>query len=207
MAMADSFPVLVKTLTFNAPKMLIYSPLVGGLKNENAQKMINHTILLHVQALIKKQNYYENASQTEVSGSYDLKNNQKQVLSLTLNNFAYTQHAAHGMTYLKGLTFDTNTGKEYMLKDLFKEGSPYVKVLSDLIAVQIKRRDITLLNEFPGIKPNQDFYIADKCLVIFFQLYEITAYVYGFPMFPISVYEISDIIDEKGPLGKMLPSD
>ena len=45
--------------------------------------------------------------------------------------------------------------------------------------------------------------MADKALVIYFQLYDITPYVFGFPMFPISVYEIQDIIDENGPLGRM----
>ncbi|WP_368073024.1 RsiV family protein [Virgibacillus salinus] len=53
------------------------------------------------------------------------------------------------------------------------------------------------------MQPDQDFYIADKALVIYFQLYEITPYVFGFPMFPISVYAIKDIINEDGPLGRM----
>ena len=61
-----------------------------------------------------------------------------------------------------------------------------------------------MINEFTTIRPEQDYYIADKALVIYFQLYELTPYAYGFPYFPISVYEIQDIIDENGPLGRML---
>jgi hypothetical protein len=68
---------------------------------------------------------------------------------------------------------------------------------------QIVERKIQLITDFTVIKPNQDYYIADKSLVIYFQLYEITPYVYGFPMFPISVYDIQNIIDEMGPLGRM----
>lgn len=203
----DQLPVQVSTVPFKAPNVLIYYPIIQGLQNQRAQHKINNSILTNVQQLIKKQDYYEHPRETEVSGYYELKNNQRRILSLTLSNFAYTQHAAHGMTYLKGLTFDVNSGKSYTLKDLFKPGSPYVKTLSDIIALQIKRRDITLLDKFTGIKPDQDFYIADKCLVVFFQLYEITAYVYGFPMFPISVYELQDIINEDGPLGKMIPGN
>lgn len=86
---------------------------------------------------------------------------------------------------------------------MFKPGSDYVKRLSALIQEQIKVRDIQLLNEFTAIRPDQDFYLADKSIVIYFQLYELTAYVYGFPMFPISVYELQDIIDENGPLGRL----
>ncbi|WP_342669952.1 hypothetical protein [Pseudobacillus wudalianchiensis] len=38
---------------------------------------------------------------------------------------------------------------------------------------------------------------------MYFQLYEITPYVFGFPMFLISVYNLQDIIDENGLLGRM----
>ena len=66
-----------------------------------------------------------------------------------------------------------------------------------------KHRDIQLLNEFTAIQTNQDFYIADKVLVIYFQLYEITPYVEGLPMFAISVFDLIDIIDENSPLSRM----
>jgi hypothetical protein len=89
------------------------------------------------------------------------------------------------------------------LRDLFKPGSNYVERLSAIVAAQIKARNIETLFGFTSIKPNQDFYIADKTLVIYFQLYDITLYVFGFPMFPISVYEIQDIINEEGPLARM----
>lgn len=91
----------------------------------------------------------------------------------------------------------------YSLKDLFKPSSPYVERLSAIVAQQIKERDIGLLSPFTGIAADQSFYIADKTLVLYFQLYELTPYVFGFPFFPISVYELSDIIDEDGPLGIM----
>lgn len=107
------------------------------------------------------------------------------------------------MTYIKSLTFDLKKGGLCKLEDLFKPGSDYVKKLSFLIDAQIKQRNIQLLSDFTVIRPDQDFYIADKALVVYFQLYEITPYVFGFPMFPISVYDIQDIIDEEGPLGRM----
>jgi hypothetical protein len=111
------------------------------------------------------------------------------------------------MTIIKGLTFDTKNGDAYELEDLFKPESDYVKVLSDIVAQQIKDRGIELLGEFTGIRPDQDFYIADKSLVLFFQLYEITPYYMGLQYFPISVYQIQDIIDQEGPLGIMTMGD
>jgi hypothetical protein len=152
-------------------------------------------------ALLKQQGYFENPM-TEVVGQYETKTNQRGVLSLSISNYAFAG-GAHGLTIIKSLTFDMQTGRLYQLADLFKPGSDYVRRLSGIVALQIKERQIDLLGEFTGIRPDQDFYIADKCLVIYFQLYEITPYVFGFPMFPISVYQIEDIIDEQGPLGKM----
>lgn len=62
---------------------------------------------------------------------------------------------------------------------------------------------LQLIHDFTVIQANQDFYIADKVLVVYFQLYETTPYAFGFPMFPISVFNIQDIIGENGPLGQM----
>lgn len=41
-------------------------------------------------------------------------------------------------------------------------------------------------------------------LVVFFQRYEIGPRPLGYPMFPISIYDLQDIIDEKGSLGIMI---
>ena len=125
------------------------------------------------------------------------------MLSLSLIVYSFSG-GAHGITVIKSLSFDVMSGKKYEIGDLFRRNSNYIMRLSDIIKEQIAQRKIPLLNPFISIVPDQDFYIADKCLVVYFQLYELTAYVYGFTYFPNSVYEIQNIIDENGPLGKML---
>ncbi|MBG9546292.1 hypothetical protein ABE25_00385 [Cytobacillus firmus] len=185
------------------PTKVVYYPRVSGMQNKQLQEFINNTILRQNQQLINEQTGNMDTTVVDLYGYYEIKNNQRNVLSLSLNNYVYHYHAAHGMTVIKSLTFDLQKGKQAALKDLFKPGSDYVKRISDLIAVQIKKRDIPLLVDFTAIKADQDFYIADKALVVYFQLYEITPYAYGFPMFPISVYDLQDIIDENGPLGRM----
>ena len=99
--------------------------------------------------------------QTDVTAHYELKTNERGVLSLTLWNYAFSG-GAHGLTIQNALTFNTETGKAYALKDLFKPGSDYVAKLSAIIEAEIKTRDIPLLVEFNSIRPDQDFYIADK---------------------------------------------
>lgn len=199
------FPVNTQTFRLGyGPNKTVFFPQVFGMHNFQLQHNINQAIFQQTQALIREQVSNMPSSVVEMIGSYELKNNQRNVLSLSLSNYTYHDQAAHGLTIIKSLNFDLEKGKQDQFKDLFKQGSDYVGRLSELIAKQIKERDIPILGEFEGIRPDQDFYIADKSLVIYFQLYEITPYAYGFPMFPISVYDIQDIIDENSSLGRML---
>lgn len=195
-------PVNIRPQKLVQPRMDISYPVVEVVGNPIAQQRMNNAIIRLVYQMIGEQGYYQNPM-TQVSGYYEVKTNQKGILSLSIYNYAYSG-GAHGLTIQKALTFEIKTGRVYQLKDLFKPKVDYVKRLSDMIKKQIKERDMVLLEEFNAIRPDQDFYIADKALVIYFQLYELVAYAFGFPYFPISVYEIQDIIDEQGPLGVML---
>ena len=202
--MDQALPVSIQTMMIRQQGTTIYYPQVIGLPNTNVQEMINQTIVKLVQTLMQEQYKQQDAdSFVEMLGLYEIKTNERNILSISLSNYAYAFQHANGLTLMKSLTFDVQTGKSYQLKDLFKPGSDYVKVLSDIVQKQIKARDIQLLNGFPGISPNQDFYIADKALVLYFQAIEITPHYVGLPMFPISVFELQTIIDENGPLGQM----
>ena len=191
------YPVMVNTLKMKDENFEVDYPQVSCLMNPSAQEIINRAIINNVYELIQKQSPFE-----EMDGTYELKNNDKGVLSLTLINYAFAG-GAHGNTIVKGLNFDVETGHIYTLPELFKPGSDYIKKISEIIKVQIKERSLPTLGDFTEINPNQDFYIADRCLVIFFQLYEITPYFVGIPYFPISIYELEDIINENGPLQRM----
>ncbi|MFD1851528.1 DUF3298 and DUF4163 domain-containing protein [Oceanobacillus bengalensis] len=202
--MPISLPVSIQTLEHNGGvNKNIYYPQAFHMDNHTLQRNINHAIIHEVQTLINQQIEDMPSTVVEMLGTYELKNNQRNVLSLTLTNYTYHYHAAHGMTYINALTFDLEKGKKSELEDLFKPNSNYRERLSAIIKRQIKQREIALLDDFTIIKPDQDFYVADKTLVIYFQLYELTAYAFGFPMFPISVYDIQDIINEDGPLGRL----
>lgn len=202
--MSLSFPVNISTVSVSTNQdIIVYYPQVFNYQNQELEGFINNTIMDQVQQLVDQQINNMPTQVIEMLGTYEIKNNQRNVFSLSLSNYTYHDHAAHGMTYIKSLTFDLQEGKLCELEDLFQQGSDYIERLSTLIKLQIKQREIQLLDEFNAILPNQDFYVADKVLVIYFQLYEITPYYYGFPMFPISVYDLQDIINENGPLGRM----
>lgn len=195
-------PVSIKTYQVLRDKLQLLYPAVEKHMPYTAELAMNTAIVNAVNKQLHEQGYPQNPL-TDVTAHYELKTNERGILSLTLWNYAFSG-GAHGLTIQNALTFNTETGKAYALKDLFKPGSDYVAKLSAIIKAELKTRDIPLLVEFNHIKPDQDFYIADKALVIYFQVYELAAYVYGFLYFPISVYAIQDIIAEDGPLGKML---
>jgi hypothetical protein len=207
-------PVIVLTRKISVPNQNadISYPVVTGMQDLAVQQKINSDIVSLVNRLISLQvnqliSQGYNKLVLSITGWYEIKTNERGVLSLTIGNYTIANPAAHGLTIIKSLTFDTGTGKNYLLSEQFKVGSNYVKALSDIIRVQIKERDIQLLNGFSGIKPEQDYYISDKVLVIYFQQYEITAGYYGLPMFPVSVYQIQDIIREGSPLDKVAMGD
>ncbi|MBU5594308.1 DUF3298 and DUF4163 domain-containing protein [Amphibacillus sp. MSJ-3] len=205
--MRAGFPINIQTLKISdGPRKTVYYPQVIGVEKQSLARLINQAIVDQTQQLIDTQVANMPAIVEEMIGLYELKNNQRQVLSLSLSNYTYHHQAAHGLTIIKALTFDLKKERLCQLKDLFKPGSAYIEKLSHLINDQIKQREIPLLGEFEGVRPDQDFYIADKTLVIYFQLYDLAPYVFGFPMFPISVYDLQDMIKEDSPLGRMAAS-
>ena len=192
-----------KILQKAKPKINVYYPFVIGLANIQAEMKINSAIVSTLNSTMVELGYHDPNLQ-EMVGEFEIKTNERNILSLTLTVYAFTG-GAHGMTIVKALSFDVTTGQQYELKDLFKPDSDYVTVLSKIIEQKIKDWEIQLLEPFTQIRPDQDFYFADHSLVIYFQLYEITPYAWGFPYFPIPILDIQDIIQPGGPLEKLLP--
>lgn len=198
------FPVSIRTEKLkNTPvQATVYYPLVTDLENKDAELKINQAIVNLLNKLLIDQNYYD-PNLVELIANFEIKNNQRGILSLNLIVYSFTG-GAHGMTVVKSLTFDVKTGHSFTLAELFKPGSSYIKEISTIIKEDIKKWDVDLLNPFTEISPNQDFYIADTSIVIYFQLYEITPYYWGFPYFPIALLNLKNVIKQDGPLDKMM---
>ena len=182
---------------------ITYPVLVSGT-SAKVLNQINNAIFNLVNNITIQQGYFQEPALINVLGDFEIKTNERGILSLSIINYAYRFQAAHGMTIIKSLTFDIETGQSYQLNELFKPESDYLNILSEMVKKQVEERDLPIIDGFKPVRPDQDYYIADKALVIYYQLYEMTPYAYGFPYFPISVYDIQDIILEDGPLGRML---
>ncbi|WP_213423469.1 DUF3298 and DUF4163 domain-containing protein [Bhargavaea massiliensis] len=198
-------PVQIVThpVRMESPKIDLVYPQVTGLANPAAQSAINLEIVTEF-ALLLQQLGYGNQNLVEMTGYYEVKTNERDVLSLLLVVYSFTG-GAHGLTLAKALTFDVRTGKRYRLGDLFKPDSGYTEVLSGMIGGLIKEWEVPELEPFESISPGQDFYMADHSLTVFFQLYELTPYVYGFPYFPIPLKSLESIIADSGPASSLLP--
>lgn len=184
------------------PKVTVYYPFVIGLANPQAEMKINSYIVSTLNKTLVELGFHD-SNLLEMIGQFEIKNNQRNILSITLTVYSFTG-GAHGMTIVKSLSFDIATGRQYEIQDLFQTQSDYVTKLSAIIKERIKDWETPLLDEFTKIRNDQDFYFADHSLIIYFQLYEITPYVAGFPYFPIPILDIQNIIKPDGPLETLL---
>lgn len=194
-------PVMIQTHRYYIPTTDILYPMVIGLNNPAAQRKINEEIYNLMLEITSELRHPELT--TYITGSYEIKANERNFLSLTLGQLG-DFGGAHPMTIVRALNMDISTGKVYKLEELFKPDSDYVERISEIISQEIKERDIPILEKFKSIRTDQDFFIVDNNLIIFFQLYEISPYVVGFPYFSIPIYKLQDIIVEEGMLSRMM---
>lgn len=199
-------PVGIHMRKWRSPGISIAYPVVYGLPNPRAEERMNQIIGQAVSFLYDEQLKVQTGSNMEMTGHYEIKTNERGLLSLILTNYAYSYPMAHGFTVAKSLSFNINTGQTYSLADLFRKGADYVGLLSKLVSAQIKQRDLPLLQSFDSISPDQDFYLADKSLVLYYQLYQLSPYYAGLPMFPVIIYDLQAIAAENGPLDTLAAS-
>ncbi|GAB6929060.1 hypothetical protein JCM10914A_30430 [Paenibacillus sp. JCM 10914] len=194
-------PANIRTLTYTTPGVVIHYPQVSGLANPRAQEAINQRILLQLHEMERMQQQVQTGTNPQTTVTFEIKTNERGILSLVLTNYTYSEHMAHGYTIAKGLTFNIANGHAYALHELFRPGSNYQAVLTAEVQRQLQERNLPVLEDSDAtVSSDQDFYLADKALVIFYPLYAITPYYVGIPMFPISVYDLQDIATENGPI-------
>ncbi len=178
----------------------IFYPVVEGLKNKNVQDKINKELykkfVLDVEEEIannsdKKYKYYNTTY--VVKKFHDLLTIQK------YSEFYIDGDATKGDD---GAVFNISliNGKFYTLKDLFKEDADYITVLSNFVGEEVGMRimegsGIYKMDNFKGIREDQDFIPYMDRIGIFFRPSEILSYTETFPTFSITHDSIGDILD------------
>jgi len=165
-------------------------PQVDGLADGAVQNKINTQIDNEVHTF--KEPLSDKSHSVDIR--YLLEFNKNNILSLTLAESHYRKLAAHPMHYMKAMTMNTKTGQVYQLVDLFKVNSDYQSRLTAIINQQIVDKNLHLLKPFEGVKMDQEFYLTADGLVIYYQLYYYTPYVYGILKFNIPYEQVADIM-------------
>lgn len=179
-------------------------PEISGLQSSAVQDSMNAFFSSRI-ATLKQQGYNNEkdlielirtgpagmpAWQSVVATDFYPGYNRNGFFSALLEDYLYAG-GAHGQTQRTGYTVNLQTGKVYTLKDLFKSDVDYITLLSAEVQKQIGEQGLSLLTPFTAIRPGQGFYISGNDLVVFFDQYEYTAYVAGFPEFRIPLASLS----------------
>ena len=123
--------------------------------------------------------------QYEAYSDYKITYNKDNILSIPITTYNFTG-GAHGMSYLKSFNYDLITGEILSLKDMFKDNIDYKKIVNDYINSEIEKNKDNYFSGkdgFNGISDNQEFYIDNNGIVVYFQLYDIAPYYVGIPKF------------------------
>ncbi len=138
-------------------------------------------------------------------GGFDIGFYMKNLLVLQRTGYDYPFGAAHGMPVMDYIHVDTKTGSFYQLEDLFKDGSNYTGVLSEIVKKQIEKQvqeqgeeAFIWPDSYKGIRSDHTFYLTEDALMLYFTPYEIAPYAAGYPTFSVPYVDISDIINKKG---------
>jgi len=184
--------------------LIIQYPEISGMENTEAQNKINTKFAELAAAAKAKGQEAESlilpeqlsrGIKAEAYFNYEVKYNKKGLVSIVFYDYLYSG-GAHGYTVQSSYTYDLKTGAEAELKDLFSSDTDYMSLINGEIKKQMEEGDITmLLAPFSSIKENQDFYLSNKGLVIYFQLYEYYPYVYGIPEYMFEFQSVKDILN------------
>ena len=173
----------------------IIIPEIHGLSDSKKEDEINEKIVNDTKKRMDEvisigEEYYENAPKPSIPyqlfARYSI-SNLEGVVSFYIDYYQFTG-GAHGMTEKVAYNINTNTSNELILKDLFIENYNYEEIINKEIEKQITKNSdfyFTGKDGFQGIKDNQEFYIEDGEIVIYFPLYEIAPYATGISKFKI----------------------
>lgn len=178
---------------------LVYYPQVKGMEHSGTVNQI----LMNLSAV--KDIPAHSQLEANYMGDFDVTFNKKNLLVIEITGYKYPFGAAHGMPVRKYAHIDLKTGAVYQLKDVFKPGSPYVKVISEIIGEQIKSNEkysYVFPDTYKGIQAEQLFFISDDAVNLYFSPYEIAPYAAGFPTFSIPIDELKGIINQNSDFWK-----
>lgn len=171
-------------------------PQINGISNKEKEEIVNNEIIRWTENWINEvkqiaDEYFKNKIAPlmpyQLYARYKVTNN-SDIISFYIDYYQFSG-GAHGITNRIAYNVEKSTGNEIQLKDIFKDNYNYKDVINKEINRQISKdpdRYFTGKDGFNGIVDNQNFYIKNNTVVIYFGLYEIAPYASGISEFIIS---------------------
>ncbi|WP_297523072.1 DUF3298 and DUF4163 domain-containing protein [uncultured Clostridium sp.] len=144
------------------------------------------------EGFIKEANLDKFDPKYEVNSSFHVPYNNNDILSLNVMNYYYAG-GAHGLNNLISYNYNVKTGEELKLKSLFVSSFDYKTHINEKIKSYISLDKDTYFSggaDFKGISDNQEFYISNEGITVYFQVYKIAPYAAGIRYFLIPKAEI-----------------
>lgn len=175
-------------------------PQISDMKNKEAQAELNskfdaiYTLKDSLQkeaekALIDSKTAGYPFRPYQLFSDYKVSYNAKGYLSMTTLVYTYTG-GAHGGSATTSYNVDINSGEAISLKSMFQEGVNYKDLINKEIAAQIAQQPENYFEGeygFKTIADEQNFYLKEGMLVVYFSEYEIAPYATGTPEFNIPI--------------------
>ena len=170
-------------------------PQLTDMSNKEQEEEINNKIIKWTEDWINEvkqiaDEYFKDKPEPlmayQLYARYKLTNN-SDIISFYIDYYQFSG-GAHGITNRIAYNIEKSSGNEMQLKDIFKDNYNYKNVINEEINRQISKdpdRYFTGKDGFNGIGDNQNFYIKNNTLVIYFGLYEIAPYASGISEFII----------------------
>ncbi|WP_246246513.1 PdaC/SigV domain-containing protein [Paenibacillus lemnae] len=178
----------------NKANIEVRYPVIRGMEHAEAQSAINAVLKKHAKTFIETAaEELSDIPQShtgypyEYTGDFVVHYNQDGLLSITSYEYTYAG-GAHGMTYQTSRTFSLKDGKELKLGDVINLKGGNKQKLDSYILNQFEDSD-GYLGGFTEVPEDAQFYLKKGTAVLYFQLYEYTAYAYGFPEFELPLKE------------------
>lgn len=170
-------------------------PQVTGISDKKQEDAINDKIIKWTENWINEvkqvaDEYFKDKPTPlmpyQLYARYKITNN-SDIISFYIDYYQFSG-GAHGITNRIAYNIEKSSGIEMQLKDIFKDNYNYKDVINKEISRQISKdpdRYFTGKDGFNGIGNNQNFYIKNNTVVIYFGLYEIAPYASGISEFII----------------------
>lgn len=190
-SMKTYFPgVKIVTKTIKDSNRNLKFPQVEMQGKKAVEDRINGYISQEVNLFLADHKAELAAKQAKVSCVYDVKYNSNTILSVTLLEEGYVEHAAHGFKTMRGMNFSTEDGhlitpqelsNSYVNVGLINDNPFALKNIDAKVRAAAKAGKFTLLNDYKGIVALPgDFYLdKDMNPVAIFQPATVAPYVNG----------------------------